>query len=468
PAGDANATFKLAAGSIGIDSKSTVDGVAAEPSDLHRNSLTGSLNLDLPVTKRGSAIGRLAVNANGSVARLSDFGTITTVGAGLSWSPAQRLNLNASWTREEGPPTLQQLGDPLIETEGVNVFDFETGQTVPVTTLTGGNPDLLADTRKVLKIGGHWQPLEKVELHLRAEYVRQTIDDPQAAITISEAMEDAFPERFTRVGGTLVAVDLRPVNFDKARRDTFRWGFDFTKPLTTRPPSQQAIQAFRERFAAQQREQGQSSSPAPPPRERGGELGGLGSGGEGGGFRFRGFGGGGRQGGRLTFSLTHQLNLVDEVTIAPGVPKLDYLDGEPIGQTGGRPRHEVQFETGYYNNGYGARLQGNWRSGTTVESSSGDLKFSPYFDLDLRLFANLGENFDLVSKHPFFRGASFRLDVDNVLNNRPKVRDASGATPLSYQPDLIEPIGRTFGITFRKLFIPRRFFQQQIRQRPAN
>jgi hypothetical protein len=40
-----------------------------------------------------------------------------------------------------------------------------------------------------------------------------------------------------------------------------------------------------------------------------------------------------------------------------------------------------------------------------------------------------------------------------------------GDTPLSYQPDLLEPIGRTFGITFRKLFIPRRFFQQQRQQR---
>ena len=30
----------------------------------------------------------------------------------------------------------------------------------------------------------------------------------------------------------------------------------------------------------------------------------------------------------------------------------------------------------------------------------------------------------------------------------------------AYQPDLLEPIGRTVGITFRKLFIPRRFFQQ--------
>jgi TonB-dependent receptor-like protein len=465
PAGDATATFKIGGGSTGLDSKSTRDLVTTE-ADLHRNSLIGSANIDLPITKRSSSIGRLTANANGSITQLSDFGTLTSIGAGLSWSPAPRLNFNASWTREEGAPSLQQLGDPLVETPGVSFFDFTTGQTVLVTTVTGGNPDLRVDTRNVLKIGGHWQPFEKTDLRLRADYVRQTIDDPQAGFpAASEALEAAFPERFVRdAGGNLVRVDLRPVNSDRSRRDTFRWGFDFTKPLKSKAPSQAAIASFRERFAAQARERGEA--PPPPPPE-GGEAR-PGSGGPGDGFR--GFGGGrfggGRQGGRLTFSLTHQLNLVDEVTIAPGVPKLDYLHGEPVSSLGGRPRHEVQFETGYYNNGYGARLQGNWRSATTVESSSGDLKFSPYFDLDLRLFANLSENFDLVSKHPFFRGASFRFDVDNLLNNRPKVRDADGLTPLSYQPDLLEPVGRTFGITFRKLFIPRRFFQQR-RQAPA-
>lgn len=476
PAGEAMATAKIAGGSTGIDSKSFVDGLTAE-SDLHRNSLLGALNLDLPIARRSSAVGRLTANANGSVTQLSDFGTITTIGAGLNWSPAERLNLTASWTREEGPPTLQQLGDPLIETPNVDVFDFATGQTVQVTTLTGGNPNLRADRRNVLKIGGHWQPFEKTDLRLRADYVRQTTDNPQAGMTISEAMEAAFPERFQREGGILVAVDLRPVNFLKARRDTFRWGFDFTKPLQSKPPSPAAMAAFRERFAAQRQGQGEQT-PAPPPEGTGqgqppppspeGAGAGPGGGGPGGG---RGFGGGrfggGRQGGRLTFSLTHQINLVDEVTIADGVPKLDYLHGEPIGQTGGRPRHEVQFESGYYNNGYGARLQGNWRSGTTVDSTSGDLRFSPYFDVDLRLFANLSENFDLVSKHPFFRGSSVRLDIENIFNNRPKVRDAGGNTPLSYQPDLIEPIGRTIGITVRKLFIPRRFFQQR-RERPAS
>jgi hypothetical protein len=464
PAGDATATFRTGISRTGIDSEATTDGFFTE-SDLGRTSLLGAANIDLPIAKRSSAIGRLTANANGSIAHLSDFGTITSIGAGFNWSPVERVNLSASWTREEGAPSLQQLGDPLVETDNVSFFDFATGETVLVTTFTGGNPDLLADTRNVLKIGGNWQPFKETDLRLRAEYVRQTIDEPVGNVSgASETLEEAFPDRFVRDdNGLLTAVDLRPLNFQESRRDTFRWGFDFTKPLQSKPPSQQAITAFRQRFADQQRPRGEEP---PAPAEGGGPGVGVGPGGPGG---FRGFGGrGGRQGGRLTFSLTHQLNLVDEVTIADGIPKLDYLDGEPVGQLGGRPRHEVQFESGYYNNGLGARLQGSFRSGTTLESSSGDLDFSPYFDLDLRLWANLGENLDLVSKHSFFRGASIRLDVANILNNRPKVRDANGLTPLSYQPDLLEPVGRTVGITFRKLFIPRRFFQRRQQQQPAS
>jgi hypothetical protein len=464
PAGDATATFRIGAATTGIDSEATRRGIDSE-ADLHRNSGDASVNLDLPITKRSAAIGRLTANANAGVTTLSDFGTLTALGAGLSWAPGPKLNFTASWTREEGAPSLQQLGDPLIETPNVSFFDFSTGQTVLVTTLTGGNPDLRSDRRNVFKVGGNWRPFEKPDLRLRAEYVRQTIDDPQASFpAASEALEAAFPDRFVRdAEGTLVSVDLTPVNFQQSRKDSIRWGFDFTKPLKSKPPSQAAIAAFRQRSAGQQGAEGQASPPAPVGADPGGSAagGGRGFGGRGGG-RF-----GGRQGGRLTFSLTHQLNLVDNVTIADGVPKLDYLHGEAVSSTGGRARHEIQFETGYYNNGYGARLQGHWRSGTTVDSSAGDLRFSPYADIDLKLFANLGENFDLVAKHPFFRGASVQFNVGNIFDSKPKVRDSTGATPFSYQPDLLEPVGRTVGITFRKLFIPRRFFQRGGGARPG-
>ena len=67
----------------------------------------------------------------------------------------------------------------------------------------------------------------------------------------SETLEAAFPERFIRdASGQLVTADLRPVNFDEARRDTLRWGFDFSKPLRSARPSQAQIEQFRARRAA--------------------------------------------------------------------------------------------------------------------------------------------------------------------------------------------------------------------------
>ncbi len=168
---------------------------------------------------------------------------------------------------------------------------------------------------------------------------------------------------------------------------------------------------------------------------------------------------GGRNGGRLTLSATHTVTLTDQLEIGPGIEPLDYLDGEAFGSSGGRPAHVVEVEGGYYNNGLGVRLTADWRSATRVDGglAGEDLRFSDYATFDLRLFANLGERFELVSKHPFFLGSSIRLEVNNIINARPRVRDAAGAVPFAYQSDRLEPIGRTVGISFRKLFLPRRF-----------
>jgi hypothetical protein len=57
-------------------------------------------------------------------------------------------------------------------------------------------------------------------------------------------------------------------------------------------------------------------------------------------------------------------------------------------------------------------------------------------------------------KHPWLRGTQVRLDINNMFNARPNVRDAAGAVPINYQPGLLEPLGRTIMISFRKLFLP--------------
>jgi hypothetical protein len=524
PAGDASATVTLGLATEHQDSERIRLGETSSTA-LGRTTGQAGVNVDLPISRRNrdfSALGNLTLNGNAEVQRLSDFGTLTTIGAGANWSPVDRLNFLGSWTREEGAPTIQQLGDPILETPGARIFDFSTGQTVLATVITGGNPDLLADKRNVFKLGANWQPLKNTDLRLRADYVHSKIDRPiQGIYGPTPALEAAFPDRFVRhmvcdddghCTNQLVSADLRPVNFASATRDTLRIGLDFSKQLKSKRPSQSTMDQIRSQFRAafgaaggpaagqaqpprqgaaqgqpltqgQQPVQGQSPqgqspqrqqpTPGGPPQggqaqqpgapseaapqpassaERGSGRGGFGGfGGRGGGGGF--FGGGSR--GRLSFSLTDTITFTDKVSIGPGLPELDYLHGEAAGGTGGTPRHTVEAQGGWSNNGLGARISANWRSGTTVNTLAGDnLRFSPLATFNLRLFDNFGDQPDLLVKHPWLRGTQLRFEVHNIFDRKPNVRDASGNVPLSYQPDLLDPLGRTVMISFRKLFSP--------------
>ncbi len=354
-----------------------------------------------------------------------------------------------------------------------------------VDAITGGNPNLQSDLRHVLKLSANWQPFPKTDLRFRADYVRQTTDRPISNITVTQAIESAFPSRFVRdSNGQLVSVDLRPVNFDSARHDALRIGFDFSKPLKSRRPPQAVIDQLRQQFGfgargAQPGAPGSAppsggsalgAAPSGPPPE-GGRGGGGGFGGFGGGPGGGGGGGGGFFGGnngsrgRLQLSLTDTITFVDKVRITPGGPQIDYLNGGAAGSSGGTPRHNVEAQGGWSNNGLGARVIANWRSGTTVSALNGDdLHFSPYGTFNLRLFANPSDIPEIAVKHPWLRGTQVRLEFNNIFNSRPQVRDAAGIVPNNYQPDLLEPLGRTIMISFRKLFLPspatmRRLFQ---------
>ncbi|HEY4071319.1 MAG TPA: TonB-dependent receptor [Sphingomicrobium sp.] len=488
PAGNASTTITVGGSTVHLDTQHSIAGLTNSNS-LGRTEGEAAINLDLPISRRNkdfSALGNLTLNGNAEVDQLSDFGTLTMFGAGANWSPVDRLNFVTSWTREDGPPTINQLGDPVLVTPGTRIFDFTTGETVLATAITGGNPDLQADRRNVTKFGANWQPFENTDLRLRAEYVHQTIARPITSLNVTPTIEAAFPERFVRDDtGQLISADLRPVNFESSRRDTLRIGFDFSKPLKSHQPSQAVRDQLRAQFGGRSRDRAngsaeQAAAPpagpppegaappaqsqaAPPPAPSSGDQGGggRGFGGRGGG-RF--FGGGNR--GRLTFSLTDTITFVDEVKVREGFPTIDYLHGDAAGQSGGTPRHQVEAQAGYFNNGLGARLAGNLRSGTDVDTLTGDnLHFSPLATFDLRLFANPGDMPEVAVNHPWLRGTQVQFRMDNIFNSKPKVHDAAGNVPLNYQPDLLDPLGRTIMISFRKLFLPspswfRRQFQE--------
>ena len=403
---------------------------------LGRTTGEAAINVDLPISRRNrafSALGNLSLNGNAEVEQLSDFGTLTTIGAGVNWSPVDRLNLLGSWTREEGPPTINQLGDPILETPGARIFDFTTGQTVLATVITGGNPDLQADRRTVTKLGANWQPFVKTDLRLRGEYVHQQDRQPDLVTKRHRRDRAGIPRPLpSRGSGQLISADLRPVNFESSQRDTLRIGFDFSKPLKSQRPSQAVIDQMRAQFRRDRGRAGAATAAQPNAAPAHGatlhppEAGALAPP-KAAAFRRRrlrwprwrgrAFGGGNR--GRVTFSLTDTITFVDKVQIGPGLPEIDYLHGDAAGQSGGTPRHLVEAQAGYFNNGLGARLSANWRSGTRVNTLTGDdLRFSPLATFDLRLFANPGDIPELAVKHPWLRGTQVQLRVNNIFDSQ--------------------------------------------------
>ena len=447
PGGTADVTLRAATSGeyLDIDQGS----FAAHPIDsTSRATATVAANIDIPISHRHSkfsALGNLTVNANAEVNQLTDFGTLTRVGAGANWSPFTNLSLIGSWDHAQRAPSVRQLGDPFVETPGTRMFDFTNGVVNRVAVVTGGNRDLRTNTRDTLDISAEWQPLQAINLKLRGDYAHVTIDRPISDITVFPELEQAFPDRFVRdPSGQLLSVDLRPVNFASAHRDTLLLGFDFTKPLRSHKITTSEVERALDKARAAGIAVPQIGSATAAP----GSIASLPS-----------------TNGRLTVSLTDTITIVDRALIAQGLPPLDYLHGAPVGQTGGQPRHQVQAQVGWSNNGFGARLGANWRSATNVDSLAGDtLHFSPVATFDLRLFANVGQYLPIVSRHPWLRGASIRFEVGNIFNTLPQVHNRLGAVPNGFDASMLDPLGRTFMLTLRKQFLPSSFYRQQLQK----
>ncbi len=510
PAGPLSLSLKAQAQHFALDTQSLRAGVATA-ADLSRTQGNFQANVDLPIASVRDnvlpALGRLTLNGNIALDTLSDFGTLITWGGGLNWEPKPGWTFIASYTREQGAPGVGQLGDPVILTPNVRVFDFIRGETVDITRLDGGNAALRNDTRRVWKLGMNLKPFDATDLVFNANYTNNRIDDPIASFpTATAELEAAFPNRFTRdAGGRLLQIDNRPLNFDYSQRSELRWGFTLTQALK---PSAAERAAAEKRFAeirAKAQEAVRSGQPLPPeiralsrnpfgftPGQRppgagqGGQTapaapgaaapatpatpgqppaaapaGGPPTGG-GGGFGGRGGGGGGRGGfldGRMQLAVFHTVTFRNEIGIGPGLPVLDLLNGSAIGSQGGAPRHQVEVRAGAGRRGMGARLSLNWQSGTSVlvdpsggTQSPDDLFFSQRTTANLRFFVDLGQRPEVVTKIPFLRGSRISLNFDNVFNDRINVKNRSGAEPLGFQRDQLDPLGRTVTLSLRKLF----------------
>ncbi|WP_353218483.1 TonB-dependent receptor, partial [Sandarakinorhabdus sp.] len=190
PAGAVAVSLKAQVQHLALDTRALRAGVATS-ADLARTQGNFQANFDLPIASVRdnvlSALGKLTLNGNIAVDKLSDFGTLIAWGTGVNWEPKDGYAIIASFTREQGAPSVGQLGDPAIITPNVRVFDFIRGETVDINRLDGGNAALRNDTRRVWKLGLNLKPWEETDLVFNANFIDTRIDDPIAAFPTATA-----------------------------------------------------------------------------------------------------------------------------------------------------------------------------------------------------------------------------------------------------------------------------------------
>ncbi|WP_408588857.1 TonB-dependent receptor [Novosphingobium sp.] len=463
PGGEVSLTGKVGFAWSGIIGTSTR--TAATDSHLQRGDGQVGFSLDLPLTSRregfGAALGDLSFNVNAEVHHLSDFGDLTDYGAGLTWKPVEKLALSASYIGTQAAPGLSDLGGPTVVTPGVTVYDFSTGQSVVVTSISGGNRSLARERQRDIKLAAEWTLPFLANSSLVLEYFRNASNNATSSFPwLTPEVEAAFPGRVVRdaVTGRIVSIDSSPVTIAETHssrlRTTLNLGGNFGKP----DPS---VQQRRGAFGALR-----GAGLGRPPGGFGGAGarpgGGAGAGpgaGPGGGRGPGGFGGGpppadGR--GRWNLSLSHSIELTNTAQIVPGGTVLDLLRGDAL-TTSGVARHSIQLDAGVFYRGFGLRANGTYTSGTHVDSTdipaAGRLRFGPLATVNLRLFANLEQIAHLPpGSHGFLKGARLTLAADNLFDGQQKVTDATGQTPLRYQSGYLDPAGRVIKLEFRKQF----------------
>lgn len=509
PSGPVNLTLNAGLVDIGLDTENIIAGIASEAS-LKRTDVSGSINLTIPLSERDGvvpAIGALSINGNIGFRDLSDFGGLLNYGFGLNWGPSEELSFQLSFIGSEAAPTIGQLGNPVIVSPNVPIFDFATNSTVFASVISGGNAALLQEERRDVRISANYRPASIEGLTFNAEFFRnRSFNTANNFPTFTPEIEAAFPDRIVRDGaGSLISLDRRPVNFGEVQSDSLRYGIIFFK-----------------RFGASRRPGGRPGGFGGPGRGRGGARPDAGSTGASAGTasggtasgrtasggangaepaqaaargrptdasantnanasnnseqsergseaqtnqnsrqqrpaRSGGFFGSQPGSGRWNLSVFHRIRFNENVLIAPGIAPLDLLNGSSVSGSTGAIRHSVELEGGWFKDGLGFRVEGNFDGPSQVDggglnAGSPTLDFGAIATFNLRAFLNFDNREKITKALPFLRGSRLALRVNNVFDAQQDVRDQDGNMPLQFQPAFRDPLGRFVELSWRKRF----------------
>jgi iron complex outermembrane recepter protein len=427
PAGSVAISVNAAAQEQDSRAQTQLSGAPATISHLSRTTDRIAVNANIPLTSREAAVlpflGDVASRFHAGAQEVSSFGLLTSLGGGMTWKPIKNVTFGADFVTFQQAPSVQALLAPIVETPGVQMFDFVEDETVYVTQIAGGNESLRASDNRLTTFGVSVGPFKNQD-GFSAYFERRRVSDAVGTLPpVTSAVEEAFPDRFIRdPDGMLIEVDDRSVNLALTERDDLTWGFYALIPLS---PSASAPSSATT-----------SASKAPNASEP--------------------------HGPQLRLSLYDTWYFRDTILFRDGIPELDLLNGAPSASIAGnsvagtQPRHALDLHTDLIIDGaFLAQLRTRWTSPTEVvsgtQAAADILHFSALTTMDMGLLADLGK-MPATKSHSWAQGMRVSLAINNLLNTHQKVRDSTGATPTGFEPGYVDPLGRLLTLSVRKTF----------------
>ena len=360
-------------------------------------------NLALPLSRLtqegpGPRWGDLSMTVGGTLTGLlDDAGQGEGVDAGLNWAPMRKLRFNGQWSTSTGSPSATLRYNPIYYGPPTVVFDFQTGESVTVLPLLGGNPDLRPQTSRTLSLSASAGPFTRWSVQGRIGFQRaSSINGYGGLPELSPAVEAAFSERFIRdAGGRLIGVDQRMINLDSATVETLSSGLNLNIPS-------------------------------------------------------------GQNGQGWQVSVNHSWQLSNVVVLRPGLPELDRLAGDG----GGAPRQQISVQVDGRRGNWGLNAGARWQSASRIRRDIGvdgpsDIERSAFATVDLKISYLLERAAPAAQDGARPRrddGVRLELQIDNLFDARPEATRGDGQPVPGYGRDDQDPLGRMVRLTLSRRF----------------
>lgn len=393
--------------------RSATEGVTNTQRLLRRSErgLKGNLTVPLLRVGDGPRAASLTADFSGQLHAVDGSGTLRDWGGALNGNVGRILTFGATYLEEQIAPQTSALNDPVIIGENIRTFDFIRQETVLVRQISGGNAQLPVQRRRTTTLQASLRPLSDTDFVANAQYTRAVNRDIVSPLpAVNAEVQAAFPDRFRRTpDGRLFEVDARPVSFLRDGSERLSWGFRLRRTF-----GGVAV--------------GEEEDKAPSGLTKG-------------------------RGVRINLDVTHEHVLSAYRQARATLPTVNLLQGGALGFGGALVRDTVNFNLGVASRGVGLQVNGQYRGTSFITAGTAAaperLTFEDRTMVNLRLFANLGP---ILPEENWAKGLRVSVQVANVTDSRQRVRDADGATPLRYQPFLIDPVGRSVTFSLRKAF----------------